>query len=399
MQNATVTRVVGFGHNRSDAAFKRRIKSLLDADVEVVTFTFRRDGEPEHPGPPWSNFDLGYVEHARLFGRLALYLGAMRVVARNSDLVRKADVILARNLDICVFAMLAVRWAMRLQPAKHRLVYECLDVHETLCGSGSVSRLLRWVERRVLNKASLLLVSSPGFLRHYFQPVQKYEGPHLWVENKLYFGDHPRAGRHQAPHAAATGVPTAESKLTIGWVGIIRCQRTLELLKALATARSGRINIRIAGLVSYFLIEDFDAQIAGYDNITFCGRYDWPSGLAEVYRNVDLVWAQELSWKGGNSDWLIPNRVYEASYFGVPSISVDDTETARFVREKNIGYVLPDDSSETLIAFVDGLDVSAVAGLKRSLLAMPASNFVAGPEDTAALLAAIRKPRTKGGGL
>jgi hypothetical protein len=36
----------------------------------------------------------------------------------------------------------------------------------------------------------------------------------------------------------------------------------------------------------------------------------------------DAVWAQDLWQSGANSDWLLPNRIYEASYFGCPSIAL-----------------------------------------------------------------------------
>ena len=395
MPTNSAPRIAYFGHNRRDTAFQRRIRALLDAKIDVVTFTFRRDGEPEHPGPEWTNVDLGYVEHAKLFSRMALYLLAIRSVVNNRELIGRADVIYARNLDISVFALLATRLAMLFRSSKHKFVYECLDVHEALTGEGLVSTVLRWIERWVLRAASLLVVSSPGFLRNYFWPVQQYAGPHLWVENKLYFGSS-YLPRIEAVDSAGRGAAyTVEDRLTIGWVGIIRCQRTLDLLKAVAVARPEQVTIRISGLISYFLIPDFDEQIAACENILFAGPYDWPQGLADAYRGIDLVWAQELSRKGRNSDWLIPNRVYEASYFGVPSLSVGDTETSRIVRERGIGYVLPDDSPVALIEFLENLKLSELDELKRKLLAMPATDFVAGPADTAALLEAIEMPRHK----
>jgi succinoglycan biosynthesis protein ExoL len=167
-------------------------------------------------------------------------------------------------------------------------------------------------------------------------------------------------------------------------------------LKALAVERPERITVRIAGLVSYFLLPDFDKQVASCENIVVSGPYDWPEGLRDAYRDLDLVWAQELSWKGKNSDWLIPNRVYEASYFGVPSLSVGDTETSRIVRARGIGYVLHEESVGALTEFIDKLDVCGLDELRSRILAMPATDFVAGPADTAALLEAVERARYEG---
>ncbi len=374
-----------FGHNRRDTAFVRRIQSFLDASASVTTFTFRRDGEPESPGPAWPNVDLGHVEHAQFFKRIFFYLGAIRCVRRDKDRLLQADVIYARNLDIFLFAMLARRLALGFRPSNQKIVYECLDVHETLTKPGLVAKVLRWLERRVLRRADLLVVSSPGFLQNYFEPVQGFKGNSIWVENKLYFGGH--AVSRPAPSDVSPKTP-----IVIGWIGVIRCQRTLDLLKAVALAEGDRVKVRIAGLVSHFLIDDFDGQIAPHDNIEFVGPYDWPHGLAGVYRDVDLVWAQELSWSGHNSDWLIPNRIYEASYFGVPSVALMQTQTGKIIDQRRLGYVLSKESAEEFTQLLRGFDTNELDRIKTDLLRRPIEQFVATPRDTQVLIDAMSHP-------
>ena len=397
MSGNSKPRIAYFGHNRRDTAFTRRIHSFLDAGIDVATFTFRRDGEPKSPGPAWENTDLGHIEHANFFRRVGVYLRALQSIIRNRESIRGADVIYARNLDIFLFALLATSSVTIRRRSPHSFVYECLDVHEALTAPGAVGAVLRWAERRVLKKADLLVISSPGFINHYFCPTQRYGGPYFLVENKLYFGDKDVPRVSSSSFCSADSAKGTSDALTIGWIGIIRCQRTLDLLKALAVAQPEDVFIRIVGSVSSFLIEDFEAQIASIDNIVFEGPYDWPEGLAEAYRDVDLVWAQELSWSGFNSDWLIPNRVYEASYFGVPSLGVGDTETSRIITERRLGYVLPEESAGLLIDFICNLDPDALEKKKRDLLNRPATDFVTTPADTAALLGAIDDARRKDG--
>ncbi|MEO1573817.1 MAG: glycosyl transferase, partial [Pseudomonadota bacterium] len=165
---------------------------------------------------------------------------------------------------------------------------------------------------------------------------------------------------------------------------------TLDLLVGLAERFGERLRVRISGLVSYFLIPDFDERIAAHANIEFTGRYDWPVGLGEVYRAVDIVWAQELAWRGGNSDWLIPNRIYEASYFGVPSLAVRGTQTAQTIDERALGYVLTDAGVDTAAAFFETLSQETLASDRARLLERPDADFVLGDDDTTALLAAVR---------
>ena len=381
-------RIVYFSHNRSDTAFIRRVHCFVEAGVAITTFSFRRDGEAAVPGPPWENVDLGHADHRKFVRRAVLYANALRTVFVNRRQLMDADVIYARNLDVFLFALVSTWLSCGLRGHKPTFVYECLDVHETLLGSGLKARLLRAVERRVLSISRLLVVSSPGFIEHYFAPIQHYDGPVHWVENKLLFnGDEP-ARRLDAPKVRSGSQP-----LTIGWVGIIRCQSTLDLLVALAQAEREKVEVRITGMVSYFLLPDFDRIIAAEPNIHFTGPYDWPDGLANAYHGIDIVWSQELAWSGGNSDWLIPNRVYEASYFGVPSLCVGDTQTARIVRERNLGFVLNEPTPDALIQFVRQVDGENLTRLQRDLLQRPPAQFVLQAADTTALLEAIDRAR------
>ncbi len=380
-------RIVYFSHNRRDTAFVRRVQGLCDAGVDITTFSFRRDGEPASGGPAWPNVDLGHLEHGRFAQRALFYLKALYTVFSNRHTIGQADVIYTRNLDIFLFAYFSVRLALPWRSQRATFVYECLDVHEALIGSGWKAGLLRFLERRALSISRLLVVSSPGFIEQFFVPVQGYSGPHHWVENKLYLGSVAVARDSGEPKAAQDG------PLTIGWVGIIRCTKTLDLLIALARAKPDAVLIRISGLVSYFLLPDFDQQIAELPNIQFDGPYEWPQGLAKAYAGIDIVWSQELAWSGGNSDWLIPNRVYEASYFGVPSLSVGPTQTSKIIRERGLGYVLPEPTDAALLKFVEQLDRTELATVRTDLLARPASQFVLQADDTAALLDAIAQAR------
>lgn len=378
-------KLVMFSHNRKDTAFVRRVVSLIDSCEKLTTFSFRRDGEPRLPGPDWDNIDLGYAEHAKFHKRVFLYISAIAYVVKHRQVIRDADVIHARNLDVFLFAWFATSVACFPFGSRKRLVYECLDVHEALTKDGLVARVLRWLERRVLSRSDLLIVSSPGFINNYFTPMQKYTGKSYIAENKLYFAGHvvprPEVSIPDMSLIANEGQQAVEKKFVIAWVGIIRCAKTLELLRALAIAESGRVTIRISGLVSYFLIPDFDEQIADIPNIIFEGSYDWPTGLAQAYRSADLVWSQELSWSGYNSDWLIPNRVYEGSYFGVLSLAVAGTQTGLFVEERQIGYVIKDAEPATLIEFVQSLDFVELKRKKERLLRADQSLFVTSQAD------------------
>ncbi|AUH33175.1 glycosyltransferase [Paracoccus tegillarcae] len=376
-------KVAVFGFDLAEAAQIRRIRSLIALGCEVTSFCQRREGSPDFQ-PEWRNIDLGLVRHNDIKGRA---LGSARAVQRAMSgwrALSEAQVIIARNLDLALIALTARRLAgLRAGRRPAPLVYECLDIHDLMTRPGRVGRVMRAAERRVLARASLLVVSSPGFVREYFQPLQGYDGPTALVENKLWLG---------LDDAARPPRPTAEARsegrpLTIGLVGSIRCQASVRLLMETADLMGDRVRVRIAGALHEHALSDFHDELAQRENVEWMGPYDYPTGLAQAYAGCDLVWAQDMWQRGTNSDWLLPNRIYEASWCGCPSVALRTTETGRRIARDNLGYVIDAPQPDELAALLQGLTPRQLAQDRNRLLARPESDFVQVAQDVRPFLA------------
>ena len=367
-----------FGFDLGEAAQIRRIRSFRAAGHEVRSATMRRANMNPGFEPDWSNIDLGRVENERLVRRLAVIAKAVGRMARRRRALDGTDVIVARNLD-----MLAIAWAARLIAGRTRtpLVYECLDIHGLLTRHGPVGAAARWAERRLLARVAMTLVSSPGFTREWFGRVQGHRGRVVLLENKLWFDAAPPP-RPARPRRCAAGAP-----LTLGWVGSLRCAPSLRLLLAVADAMGPALQLRLCGNVHGHALPDFDAAIAGRANVAYRGPYAYPDGLAEAYRGCDLVWAQDLWQRGGNSDWLLPNRIYEASWFGCPSVAVSGSETGRRIAADGLGFVIAEPTPEALVALLRGLDPEAIRSCAAALLARDERDFRLTVAEVAAALA------------
>lgn len=375
------TRLVYFGHNRNDVATIRRIQSLMSNGIDVTGMTFRRDGETGETSSIWKNIDLGYVEHAKLFTRLLVLLKAVIIILNNRSFIKQADILCARNLDMFLLAWLA---RLFVPMTKIKMVYEVLDVHESLTRDTTISTLLRWIERRILRRSNLLIVSSLGFIDNYFFPIQQYTGKYFIVENKIY------DEKHELHRPILSCTEKMEKRpIRVVWAGILRCQRTLDVLKYVAKKMDDKIDIKLWGKVSEFLITDFNEQISGYENIQYCGAYIWPDELSKVYDAADLSWSQELSWSGYNSDWLIPNRVYEASYYGVLSIAINGTQTGKYVSDNNIGYLLKSAHKEDVYEILSQLKLDDINKHKIQVLKMNKNKFVVSDADITNLINAF----------
>jgi len=304
--------------------------------------------------------------------------GVVRVV-RTPHALREADVIIARNFDL-----LFIAWASRLLLGRRAtpLVYECLDIHGLFTRPGLLGRAMRWSERRLLARVQLLIVSSPGFVDNYFQPLQNYTGPVSLIENKLWFDAEPPA--RKSPKSVRPRPD--DTLLTLGWVGSIRCADSLEILTRAAQEMAPDLQIAIHGNIHRHVLPDFDQQIADLANVTYHGPYSYPDDLAAIYASCDLVWAQDLWQRGGNSDWLLPNRIYEASWFGCPSVAVAGTETGRRVESAGLGITLGSATAQDLVEALRRLTPENIADYSRAILAVDAQEFRQSREDIARAL-------------
>lgn len=374
-------RIEVFGFDVAEISQIRRIRAMRSLGHEVHSFTMRRENMNREFRPDWPNTHLFNTRNESLMKRAAVVAASVVKMAGHRARLRNADMILARNLD-----MLAIAWAARrMAGATHvPLVYECLDINGALCREDGKGRAMRAAERGLLRDIAMLVVSSPGFMREYFGPVQGYDGPWALWENKLAAGaalpDRPK--RREGPEAGAP--------LRIGWVGTIRCPPSLALLTEAAERLGPRVELHVHGVVHHHMLPDFDAVVAAHDNMVFHGPYAYPEDLARVYGGCDVVWAQDLWQRGANSDWLLPNRIYEASWAGCPSLAVAGTETARRVEDDDLGWVVARPEADALVALLDGLSREDVARKGQALLDRPETDFVQAPEELQGVISAVR---------
>ncbi len=363
-----------FGHDAHDAAVRRRIRGLAGAGAQVTGYTMRR-GPPA--GAAWPNVDLGPTRDAAYVQRLAALGRALALLAGHRAALRQADVFYARNLDMLMLAAAT----KALSGARARLVYECLDVHRFMTRSDAIGAAARAVERALLVRCALLVVSSPAFLREYFEP--RYPGRYraMVIENRLAAAfDY---GPRPALEARRPTIP-----VVIGWFGNLRCRRSLDLLLALARAHPRTVRVVLRGIPALTEFPDFHARLKREPNISYDGPYAWPGDLAGLYGGVDLVWAGDFHDAGANSRWLLPNRLYEGGYYAVPPIAPAASETGRWIAARGLGFSLPEPLEETLPALLGRLNAQMLRAARASLLNAPVETFLQPPTEMDALLAA-----------
>lgn len=371
-------KLVYFVHDLTDPAVARRVKMLRAGGAQPLVLGFRREATAprEIEGAP--AIDLGRTYDGRLAHRAGKTALQALTAWRFRDHLRGAEVIMARTLE-----MLAVAAAARATAGSGaRLIYECLDIHRLMLSDGAKGRVMRAVERRLMRRADLLVVSSPAFIESYFAPLQGVGGalpiPTLLVENKVL--------ELEPGRAAQTFSPPAGPPWRIGWLGAIRCRRSLDILADLAARRPDLVEVTIHGRPAYTEFDDFDGKVAARPNLSFRGSYR-ASDLARLYSEAHFAWAIDYMEEGLNSAWLLPNRLYEASGHGAVPIALKAVQTGRWLDARGLGLTLDDPSQ--LEAALQAMTVEAYGRLRAGLARAPRNTFFAGPADARALVEAL----------
>jgi hypothetical protein len=373
-------RIAYFVHDITDPAVARRVRMLQAGGADVRILGFRRgDRLPDLEGEP--AIDLGCTYDSRLLQR------TLKVIQRRTSLgveisaIEDADILLARSLE-----MLAIAGAAQRRHAPNAtLVYECLDLHRLLLSGSLVGRCLRLLERSLMRRVRLLIVSSPAFISRHYALKQgvgsTWNRPVVVVENKVLELD----ASHDNKTACAEPLPGPPWR--IGWFGMIRCQRSLDILCKLARRFPGLVEIVIRGRPARVAFRNFDEQIAQCAGASFGGAYR-PDELSALYRDVHFNWAIDYFEEGANSALLLPNRIYEGGPYGAVPVALVGTETGRWLKQRGIG-VLVDSPGDELGCFLEHLTPGVYDRLRQAVRSEPRRTYVADRADCESLVNAL----------
>ena len=377
LDSAVAAKIAYFNHDLSDPAVQRRIRMLLAGGAAVTAIGFQRDCDPAAAAIDGIvSIDLGRTADGMLLRRGLSVAGTLARLGGVAEHVRGANVILARNLEMLA---LAIR-ARKLHAPTAPVVYECLDLHRMLLSKRLEGRLLRSLETRLWREVNLLLTSSPAFVHNYFIP-RGFRSPIRLVENKVLMLDK----LHQPDRKR----PPAGPPWRIGWFGIIRCRRSLDMLCSLARGAAGKIEIIIRGRPTKVVFHDLDEIIAGSPHVHFAGPYHSPADLPAIYGDAHFTWAIDYYEAGQNSTWLLPNRIYEGSLYGTVPIVLAGIETGHWLAKRGAGVILDEPVEQQLIDFFRYLNNKTYSKLADQVEALPRTDLVSGQADCCALVEAL----------
>jgi hypothetical protein len=339
--------VLYFVHDLADPAVRRRVLTLHAGGAKVTLAGFRRDENALATISGVTPIELGRTRDAQFVQRIGAITRsalALRGALRHVD---KPDVIIARNLEMLALANRAVSIFGGNVP----IAYECLDIHRLLLHDGLAGKAIRGVERYLGANAKLLLTSSPAFLDNYFHQRSGLDLQTMLIENKVIALDDIADIKVSVPRP-----PTAGHPWKIGWFGALRCSKSLNLLADFSRRMDGRFEIVLRGRPANSAFDDFDGFVQRQPFVHFHGAYKNPEDLPSIYSEVQFSWAIDFFEEGQNSNWLLPNRLYEGCLNGAVPIAMAGTETSRFLTDRKIGFTLEKAAPEVLVELLGDMD-------------------------------------------
>lgn len=367
-------------HDVSDPAVRRRIIMLKAGGAQVTLVGFRRTASPVADVEGLRPIDLGATRDGRFAQRLAAVTKAAVSIGSKLGSMPRPDLIIARNLEMLALA----RRARSAFQATVPIVYECLDIHRLVLRDDFLGKAMRGAERYLARDVELLVTSSPAFIANYFNPFGQIAAPVELLENKYF----------EPAAVALDDRMVADDPVAppwrIGWFGALRCRRSLELLAEFSRRLDGRFEIVLRGRPALSEFPDFHGFVEAEPWLSFGGPYRNPEDMATIYREVHFSWAIDFFEQGLNSEWLLPNRLYEGCRFGAVPISMANTETGRFLDRQGIGVLLPQATPEALEAALGDMDEHRFGMLRARVLARNPRTWSHDRSDCRALVEKLR---------
>lgn len=373
-------RLVFLGSDATNPTLILRLRSFLRAGVNLTAFTFRRSKFNTEYQPEWHNVHLGETVDRHYLRRLPALLGALRVLLQHRDILRQADAIYARQIDLLLVGLLA-RW---LTGSTAQVTYEVEDVQEVFFKKTLQGTVFRWLERRALRHVDLLVPLSPGFLRGYFEPVQRYFGPSFVLENKIQLGDRP-----DVPTSAGTVWETIPDRWVIGWFGTLRCPKSMACLEEIAQRLGPKVEIYTRGYPTETGLDAYMEVVNRHPNWTYEGEYTIPDDLESMYGRVHFSWCLDFLDEHGNSPLLLACRLYQGGFYGAVPLVPAGFEMERWTRDAGIGHAFPAPYAGPIADFLDSVSPEAYRAERAEIMARRHELFLEDGRETRAMLARI----------
>ena len=168
------------------------------------------------------------------------------------------------------------------------------------------------------------------------------------------------------------------------------------MLSELLRSAPQTVEVIVAGLPAAGVFPDAAQAFGGIPGLTFLGSFKDEAELARLFRSVHFAWAIDYYEAGGNSNWLLPNRLYRSILYGAVPLALAGVETGQWLADHHAGLLLGERPETQLIDLMQSMTPVTYATAGAAIDRIPTSALVT---DTAECRTLVRSLGELGRGL
>lgn len=304
-----------------------RLKSM---GMKPYVMSYLRDYYPSKISEP--DLVLGKLKNASYYQRIFQYF---------KGFFKLGKALITNKAPVYLFGfdnLILVRLIHLVIGKRNRVIYEIPDIRDFQTHKGLISKMLMAIYKWALSAVDIFVLTSPEFETGYFNSYLGYRlKKTIVIENKIHEDLIPQSKKVSS--LSRLNKPPGY-QLVIGYFGLLRCKRSLEILRELAIANSGVLVVLRGIFVE--IPQEIEMDLKSLTNVTYLGTYKSPEDLATMYDEIDISWvAYPFSDKEvGNWKWARTNRYYEAGYFKTPMIAAEGTMDGENVKKGSFGLAV-----------------------------------------------------------
>jgi len=291
---------------------KRAAQFLKFCNVEA--FAFKRGLYEENVFPSEIPFTfLGWIKPRRYIRRLLrLILAVAKIRKYIKD--KKKCLFYALSFDCLLIA--------RLSGIKQGF-YEVSDLRQT----EGLGKIVPFFEKFLFRNILGLVLTSRSFYDDFYKKKRFISKEKVFViDNKVN-----PALANQRP----TTKKLSKERIKIGLIGFLRYRQSTELLLQFVKNRPESYIVECFGDGPLrWLVNSYTCE-----NIRYHGSFKNPEDLPNIYSRIDLNYiVYDINYE--NVRLLIPNKLFESAFFGVPIVCCEGTAVGKQVVKWNIGKMV-----------------------------------------------------------
>lgn len=271
--------------------YAKRIDSLKKLGFFVEALSFKRE---YHKGrtPNCNITFLSTIKSENYFSRIFVLLKDLPKIRKKSH---EFDLVYAFGADMGYLSILSCF------NFNKPIICEIADIMPIQQEKYFLSYIIRFLDKFLLSKAKLFVFTSKHYAQ-YFREYLKFEPNFITLENKI-----------DSMPSKLFNKNLKDNSITIGYFGLIRCMKSINVLNDLAEKYPNKFKVLVAGFFDHTVSFDNLSK-----NVIYFGQYKSPQDLSKIYNQVDIVWNVHYEFK--YTKWAISNRFYESLYFQKPYI-------------------------------------------------------------------------------